>query len=85
MIGALAVIYGASPDQLPGILAHRLEAIQAMSFLLFILIYTPCVSTIAVIRKESGDWRLSLLAVAWPLMLAWLISFAFYQVARAFD
>lgn len=83
VIGALAVIYSAGPDQLPGILGQRLDAVQAMSFLLFILIYTPCVSTIAVIRKESGDWRLTLLAVTWPLLLAWLVSFTFYQLARA--
>lgn len=54
-----------------------------MSFLLFTLIYTPCLSTIATIRQESRDWRLTVLAVAWPLLLAWGISFTFVQVARA--
>ncbi len=83
VIGALAVIYSASPEQLSAILADRLDGVQAMSFLLFTLIYTPCLSTIAVIRRESRDWRLTLLAIAWPLVLAWTVSFVFVQAARA--
>ncbi len=83
VIGALAVIYSAGPDQLQAILASRLDSVQAMSFLLFTLIYTPCLSTIATIRQEGRDWRLTVLSVAWPLLLAWGVSFTFVQVARA--
>ncbi len=83
VIGALAVIYSAGPDQLQAVLAERLDTVQALSFLIFTLIYTPCLSTIATIRQESRDWRLTLLAVVWPLMLAWLASYGFVQAARA--
>lgn len=83
VIGALAVIYSAGTDQLQAVMASRLDPVQAMSFLLFTLIYTPCVSTIATIRQESRDWRLTLLAVIWPLLLAWCVSFLFVQTARA--
>lgn len=83
VIGALAVIYSAGPDQLSAILATRLDGVQAMSFLLFTLIYTPCLSTIAAIRQESRDWRLTALSVIWPLALAWAVSFLFVQSARA--
>lgn len=83
VIGALAVIYSAGPDELQGILASRLDTVQAMSFLIFTLIYTPCLSTIATIRQESRNWRLTALAVLWPLLLAWCLSFLFVQTARA--
>ncbi len=83
VIGALAVIDSAGPDQLQSVLAIRLDTVQAMSFLLFTLIYTPCLSTIATIRQEGRDWRLTVLAVAWPLLLAWCVSFLFVQAARA--
>lgn len=83
VIGALAVIYGAGGDALAALLKTRLDAVQAMSFLLFTLIYTPCLSTIAVIHQESKQWRFTVLAVAWPLLLAWVVSFVFYQSARA--
>ena len=83
VIGSLAVIYGAGGDQLAGILAHRLDWVQAYSFMLFTLVYTPCVSALATLRRESGSSRTMWASIAWSLSLAWLLSFAFYQTARA--
>lgn len=83
VIGALAVIYGAGQNNLAGIIASQLDWVQAYSFMLFTLIYTPCLSTVAVLKQESKSNWFTLLAVAWPLSLAWLVSFAFYQSARA--
>jgi ferrous iron transport protein B len=50
--------------------------------MLFTLIYTPCLSTIATIRTEAKDPAFAALAVAWPIALAWAVSFVFYQCAR---
>lgn len=83
VIGSLAVIYGAGENHLAGIIAQKLDWVQALSFMLFTLIYTPCLSTVAVLKQESKSWRFTALAVAWPLGLAWLVSFVFYQSARA--
>jgi len=83
VLGAMAVIYGAGEGSLGGVMADRLTAVQAYSFMLFVLLYTPCLSTVAVLRQESRSWRFTALAVAWPLALAWLASFAFYQGATA--
>jgi ferrous iron transport protein B len=51
--------------------------------MLFTLIYTPCLATLSTIRQESRSWGYTLLALAWPLTLAWTVSFMFYQGARA--
>jgi ferrous iron transport protein B len=83
MIGAMAVTLGAEGDALKGALAQHLTLAQAGSFMLFTLLYTPCLSTVATLRAESRSLKFTLLAVAWPLALAWGASFAFYQVARA--
>lgn len=83
VIGALAVIYGTGGDDLGRLLAHKLDWVQAYSFLLFTLIYTPCLATLSTIRQESKSWRFTLLTIAWPLLLAWTMSFLFYQGARA--
>lgn len=83
VIGALAVIYASQGTQLVDSIAHDINAIQAYSFMLFTLIYTPCLSTIATLRAESKSIRFSVLAVVWPLILAWLISYIFYQSACA--
>ncbi|MDH4188612.1 MAG: ferrous iron transport protein B [Betaproteobacteria bacterium] len=82
VIGSLAVIYAQEGQALTAAIAHQIDWVQAYSFMLFTLVYTPCLSTIATIRNEAKSAIFSLLAVAWPLALAWVTSFVFYQVAR---
>lgn len=81
VIGALAVIYGSSESALSGIIGAQLTWIEAYSFMLFVLIYTPCLSTVAVLRRESRSWGFTAIAVIWPLLLAWVVSFIFYRTA----
>lgn len=84
VIGSLAVIYAREGAALMSTLAQQITWVQAYSFMLFTLLYTPCLSTIATIRQEAKSTAFSVLAVVWPLCLAWLASFAFYQIARSF-
>ena len=51
--------------------------------MIFTLVYTPCLSAIATLHNEAKSLRFTALAILWPLALAWLASFAFYQGARA--
>jgi ferrous iron transport protein B len=83
VIGSLAVIYGLSGQALSGALAMQLDWVQAYSFMLFTLVYTPCLSTIATLRNESNSTGFMLFSVGWSLALAWGLSFLFYQAARA--
>jgi ferrous iron transport protein B len=83
VVGALAVIYGMQGDALMAQMATQIDWVQAMSFMLFTLIYTPCLSTIATIRNESKSTAFMWLSILWSLGLAWVISFLFYQGARA--
>ncbi len=83
VVGALAVIYGMQGDALMAQMATQIDWVQAMSFMLFTLIYTPCLSTIATIKNESKSSAFMLLSIAWSLGLAWVVSFVFYQSARA--
>ncbi len=84
VLGGLAVIYGqANPLALGHALALDVTWIQAVSFMLFTLLYTPCLSTVAVIRSESKSAKFTWFSVLWSLALAWLTSFAFYQLATA--
>lgn len=83
VIGSLAVIYGLTGSGLGSALAQQLDWVQAYSFMLFTLIYTPCLSTIATLKSESKSNSFTLFAIGWSLALAWLVSFIFYQCARA--
>ena len=82
VVGALAVIYGLQGDALMVQMATQIDWVQAMSFMLFTLIYTPCLSTIATIKSESKSSMFMWLSIVWSLGLAWVVSFVFYQGAR---
>ncbi len=83
VIGALAVIYGLTGDALSGAIGHQLDWVQAYSFMLFTLLYTPCLATIATLQNESKQTGFTALSLAWSMGLAWVVSFTFYQGARA--
>ena len=85
VLGGLAVIYAQSDANALGhALRQEISNAQAYSFMLFTLLYTPCLSTVAVIRSESRSRRFAALSVLWSLLLAWIVSFVFYQGARFF-
>lgn len=84
VIGSLAVIYGLQGDALMQAMAHQLDWVQGMSFMLFTLIYTPCLSTIATLKNESKSSMFAAMSIAWSLILAWVVSFVFYQTAKFF-
>lgn len=83
VIGALAVIYGLNGAALSEALGLQLDWVQAYSFMLFTLIYMPCLSTIATLKGESKNAGYVMFSIIWSLALAWLASFLFYQGARA--
>ena len=83
VIGSLAAIYGLEGDSLMGLMAQKLDWVQAYSFMLFTLIYTPCLSAVATLRNESKSVAFMFASIVWSLLLAWAVSFVFYQGARA--
>lgn len=56
----------------------------AFCFMLFILIYFPCVAVIAAIKKESGGWKWAIFTMVYTTGLAYFVSFAVYQVGSIF-
>jgi ferrous iron transport protein B len=56
----------------------------AFSFMIFILIYFPCIAVIAAIRKESGKWKWPAFLAVYTTALAWIAAFAVYQIGSLF-
>ncbi len=79
-IGALAVVYGTS--DLAGTVAARMTPLQGLSLMVFTLLYTPCVATLASIQAEAASWRVTLLSVGLGLGLAWVCAFLVYNAGR---
>lgn len=51
----------------------------ALSFMLFVLLYFPCIGVIAAISKESGHWKWGAFTMAYTTLIAWLVSFIVFQ------
>ena len=62
--------------------ADGITPLVAFCFLLFVLLYFPCIATIAAIKNESGSWKWSLFTVFYTTGLAWVVSAVVYQVGR---
>ena len=56
----------------------------AFAYMVFVLIYFPCIATLAAIRQESGSWKWALFAAGYTTVLAWLVSFLIYQIGGLF-
>jgi len=82
VIGAMVAMTGLEGSALTGYLGTQMDSVQAISFMLFILLYTPCLSTLATQRSESRSWKFAGYCTAWSLTLAWTVSFGVYQGVR---
>lgn len=56
----------------------------ALSLMLFVLIYFPCIATISAIVNESGSWKWGVFVIVYTCVLAWIVSFVVYQVGSLF-
>lgn len=54
----------------------------AFSFMIFVLIYFPCIGVIAAIRKESGSKRWAVFSIVYPTLLAWVLAYIAYNVGN---
>jgi ferrous iron transport protein B len=82
VLGSLVAMTGLEGGALSHFLSQNMDWVQAYSFMLFVLLYTPCLSTVATLRNESHSWKFATVSIVWSLGLAWVASFIFYQTAR---
>jgi ferrous iron transport protein B len=58
--------------------------LAALSFMLFILIYFPCIGVVSAISRESGHWKWAMFVVVYTTVLAYLGSLALFQIGSLF-
>lgn len=61
-------------------LSKAITPLTAVSYMVFVLFYFPCIATIAAIKNESGSWKYALFAVCYTTALAWGMSFLVYNI-----
>ena len=81
VVSTMSVLYGVSASaDLATILTGVFSPVAAYAFLIFILLYMPCMSAFATIKREMGGWRWALGAAAFQTCLAWLTAFVVYHI-----
>ena len=71
-------------DMVTMLAAMGFGAVNAYALMTFCLLYTPCVATLATIRRESGSWVWTGQAVVFQLAVAWLVTFVVYHIGMLF-
>lgn len=86
VVSSLGVLYADDAEADQTTLAQRLPItpLVAYGYMVFILLYFPCVATLAAIRQEAGGWKWAAFAAAYTTILAWIMSFAVYQIGGLF-
>lgn len=81
VVSTMNIIYHAPGDLLSQTVSHSFTRLQALSFMIFVLLYTPCLATVGVMRKETASWKWTFFSVVYCVVLAYIVSLVFYQGA----
>ncbi len=86
VVSTLGVLYTNDDDIDSVNLSERIPItpLVAYCYMLFVLIYFPCIATLAAIRQESGSWKWAVFAATYTTILAWIIAFAVHQIESLF-
>ena len=84
VVSTLGVLYTNEEDIESVNLSDRIpiNPMVALGYMLFVLIYFPCVATLVAIRQESGSWKWALFAALYTTALAWIIAFVVNQLGK---
>lgn len=80
VVSSMGVIFG---GDLQTLLPLHFTALSALSFMVFVLLYTPCITVVGTMKKEFGT-KMTLFSVAYQLILAWVVSFLVFNIGSLF-
>ena len=86
VVSTLGVLYTNDDDIDSVNLSERIPItpLVAYCYMLFVLIYFPCIATLTAIRQESGSWKWAVFAATYTTVLAWIVAFAVHQIGSLF-
>lgn len=94
VVSTMGVLFGGDEDE--AVLSEKLtspspltgkapfDKAKALAFMVFVLLYFPCIATIVAIGRETESWKYALFSVLYNTGLAWILSFLTYRIALLF-
>lgn len=80
VVSTLGVMYASDDDHLPAALQHSVTPAAALSFMVFVLLYFPCIATFIAIKNEAGSWKWACISAVYTLLVAWIMAFITYRI-----
>ncbi|MDA1476914.1 ferrous iron transport protein B [Bacillus changyiensis] len=84
VVASMSIIYFVPEEQLQGMMAQQFSPLAAYGFMVFVLLYVPCLATVAVIRKETNSKKWTYLSIIYGLVIAYALVFLIYQGGKLF-
>ena len=90
VVSTMGVLYSGEYDSyedaggdtmLQNALARTTTPAAALAFMVFVLLYFPCIATFVAIKNESGGWKWAIISAVYTIALAWIVAFIVYRVA----
>ncbi|MBR3989743.1 MAG: ferrous iron transport protein B, partial [Bacteroidales bacterium] len=88
VISTMGVVYAQDGEkyeegddtQLQAALKATVPTAAALAYMVFVLLYFPCIATFVAIKNETGKWRWAILLCLYTILVAWLFAFAAYRI-----
>lgn len=96
VVSTIGVLYSGDSEAGEAVLSERITAenpqtghpdftpLVAACFMIFVLIYVPCIATVTAVVKETGSWKYGAFTIVYNTFVAWLLAFIVYQVGTLF-
>jgi len=87
VVSTMSIVYGVGGEtitNLSAIIQSSFTPVSAYAFMVFVLLYTPCMATLVVMKKETGSWKWPLFSIGYSFFTAWILAFIIYQVGSLF-
>ena len=89
VVGTFGTLYGVDNlesgtgiESLNNALQNDFTPLSAYAFMVFVLLYVPCMAVLAVVKKETGSWKWPLFMAFYTISIAWVVAFIVYQGGR---
>lgn len=80
VVSTMSIIYFVPEMELQGLIGEQFSALTAYGFMAFILLYIPCLATVAVIKKETNSRKWTFLSIVYGFVSAYILVFVVYHV-----